>query len=325
MKDAFGRNIDYMRISVTSKCDLFCSYCRPRDAQSGSDTNHFELSAENIRDTVRAASEIGISSFKITGGEPLVRQDTPEIISTLKTIPGVNEVTITTNGVLLRKRINELKNSRVDRINVSLDTIDEKDYELLTGRPVLNEVLNGISEAVNSGIPVRVNCVNRGTKTSATDMVKMADRLSVDIRFIELMPVGEGRLHESFSNQNVINELSESFGELTIINGKTGNGPAVYYSVPGLKTKVGFISAMNKCFCESCNRIRLTSYGILKPCLCYNSTVDLRDVFLIENAMARNEELKRLIEKAVNEKPERHSFYDIEKVTEEYTMDCIGG
>ena len=156
-------------------------------------------------------------------------------------------------------------------------------------------------------------------------MVKMADRLSVDIRFIELMPVGEGRLHESFSNQNVINELSESFGELTIINGKTGNGPAVYYSVPGLKTKVGFISAMNKCFCESCNRIRLTSYGTLKPCLCYNSTVDLRDVFLIENAMARNVELKRLIEKAVIEKPERHSFYDIEKVTEEYTMDCIGG
>ena len=118
MKDAFGRNIDYMRISVTSKCDLFCSYCRPRDAQSGSDTNHFELSAENIRDTVRAASEIGISSFKITGGEPLVRQDTPEIISTLKTIPGVNEVTITTNGVLLRKRINELNQKNGEEIRI---------------------------------------------------------------------------------------------------------------------------------------------------------------------------------------------------------------
>ncbi len=341
MKDSFGREINYMRISITRKCDLFCSYCRTRndasvsagsdetgDNANGGDKRYptdYELSVIDIYDIACVAASLGINRFKITGGEPLLRQDTPQIISRLRSIPEVKEVTLTTNGVLLGKRINELSESGVDRINVSLDTVNEKDYELLTGRPVLNEVLDGVRKAVDRNIHVRLNCLNRGPLTHAAEIVRVAEDLKTDIRFIELMPLGAGKSHDSYSNENIIKELTEEFGEPVKINAKAGNGPAVYYLFPKLDISVGFISAINNCFCETCNRIRLTSYGTLKPCLCYNTAVDLRNTLALSNEELRLRELRSLIEMAVSEKPERHSFFDIDKVTEEYTMDCIGG
>ncbi len=319
MKDNYGRVIDYMRLSVTDRCNLSCDYCSA--GKSVSDTK--TLPADDILAIASAASKTGITKFKLTGGEPLVREDLPQIIKGIKSLPGVKSVTLTTNGVLLDKRCGELKESGIDLINVSIDTCDKDEYQSVTGSDMLGKVIDGISACIRNGIKVRINAVNRGSKTDAVSLASFADSLGVDLRFIELMPVGKAREMKGTLNIDIIRVLENEFGKASQTDDK-GNGPARYFTFERLKIKVGFISALGEGFCDECNRLRVTSDGKLKPCLCFGDFIDLKDALGLEGHK-REEELMKLIGKAVRSKPEKHSFNDPQSVTEMRGMDYIGG
>ncbi|MBP5180038.1 MAG: GTP 3',8-cyclase MoaA [Clostridiales bacterium] len=319
MKDRYGRNIDYMRLSVTDRCNLSCDYC----SAGKKDTGTNPLSKDQILAIASAASSAGITKFKLTGGEPLMRSDLPEIIKSIKSLPGVVSVTLTTNGVLLSDKCEELKDAGIDLINVSIDTCDKKEYQTLTGSDKLTKVIEGIRACIANGIRVRINTVNRGSKTDVISLVKFADSLDVDLRFIELMPIGKARDMKGSPNLDIMKTLENEFGTGTEDEAK-GNGPARYFSFPKLKIRVGFISALGEGFCDECNRLRVTSDGKLKPCLCFGDVIDLNGALKLE-AGTREEALVKLIKEAVDSKPERHTFGTPDGITETRGMDYIGG
>ena len=319
MKDGFGRQIDYMRLSVTGNCNLSCEYCSPDKSKGRCGV----LSSEDIVFIASCAADIGINRFKITGGEPLLRNDVFSIINKIKSIPSVREVTLTTNGVFLSGCISKIKESGVDRINISVDTCDRKEYERLTGSDFLGIVTEGIEACIKNGIPIRINTVNRGELTDAVSMVRFALRYNTDIRFIELMPIGRARDLKSSSNLTVLKALEKEFGQ-AVENKASGNGPARYYSFPGLAVNVGFISAMGKAFCSECNRIRVTSDGRVKPCLCFSDSMDLTKALKLKGE-DREIEVKGILRDAIMSKPLKHAFEDVDNVTETSGMDMIGG
>ena len=308
-----------MRISITSACNLRCRYCSPEDSSSGRDI----LTEDDIRRIAEAAVRLGVTHFRITGGEPLVSPILRDVIRTLKSIPGVSSVTLTTNGVMLEDRIPMLKESGIDGINVSLDTLDSKEFIELIGRDALESVLSGIRASVKAGIPTKINTVIR-ENTHAEALVSWASREGADIRFIEMMPIGYGRQYKNVSCDEIRETLERSFGEFTeTFSGMAyENGPARYFRQENLAVRVGFISPIHGCFCSSCNRVRLTSDGILKPCLCYHSEINLKNML---DEGINDAELTKIIEDAILSKPEQHDFGSIGSITEKKNMVSIGG
>lgn len=303
MRDSYGREIEYMRISVTDRCNFRCRYCMPEGIEKV--PMESILTYEEIVKIAEAASELGISRFKITGGEPLVRKGVPSLISMLKSTEGVEKVTMTTNGALLFRFLPELAVSGLDGINVSLDTLEKQRFRELTGRGDIEEVLSSLDEAKTYGLDIKLNCViQRGfNDDEVTDLVRFADKKGLDIRFIELMPIGFGALYKGITDEEIRQRLSSEFGRVRPYEGKIGNGPASYYSFEGLRIRVGFIGALSEEFCSSCNRIRLDSRGRLRSCLCFDEGVDLRsDIALGKDA------LKEAIAEAIMKKPEHHHF-----------------
>ena len=306
MIDAAGRTIDYLRVSVTDRCNLRCVYCMP--AQGVEPVPYSELlTLEEMARVCAAAARLGVTKIKLTGGEPLVRKGCTHLVEMLKAIPGIQEVTMTTNGVLLARELPGLVKAGLDAVNISLDTLDPAHFETLTRFPLEGNVQEAIDAALEAGIKVKVNSVAI-KEYNGEDLVELADLArdrAIDVRFIELMPIGFGKNLTPVSNEEVRQRLEQEFGPMEPYAGRRGNGPAVYYSVPGFTGKVGFISAISHEFCESCNRVRLTSTGFLKLCLHYSDGVNLREPI---RAGVGEEELAEIIRQAILRKPLHHTF-----------------
>lgn len=318
MKDSFGREIDYMRISVTDRCNLRCRYCMPTDIDLA-DMSQI-LSFEEIVRVAKCGVALGIKNYRITGGEPLVRKDLCKLIKMFSEISGIQSVSLTTNGVLLSRYAADLRNAGIKRINVSLDTVDRNEYSSITGFDLLSEVLEGIDTALTAGIEVRLNAVS-GMSDNIKALVEYAERKMTVLRFIELMPIGAAMGKGHISNADIMKSLSESYGSPLKADLTMGNGPAIYYCYDSLKQPVGFISAVSDKFCDSCNRIRLTSMGFLKACLCYDLGEDIKNTI----RSGTDEELLRAIERVAKGKPRAHCFESIDNITEKKIMSEIGG
>jgi len=301
--DPFGRSINYLRISVTDRCNLRCIYCMPPEGVP--QMSHSEiLSYEEIRTVVRAAAELGINKIRLTGGEPLVRAELPKLIKMLSRIEGIQELSLTTNGTLLKNYALELRQAGLSRINLSLDTLKPDRFRYITRLGRLKDVLEGISAAKKAGFdPVKINAVvMQGINDDEIlDFARMTCEEGCHVRFIELMPFkGMAEFVPSVEVRQRISLL----GKLEPCPSITGNGPAIYYRLAGAKGTIGFISPLTELpFCSRCNRIRLTPDGRLRPCLLGEDEIDLK-MPLRNNAST--EELRRLILKAVASKPEHH-------------------
>ena len=301
--DSFGRSINYLRISVTDRCNLRCIYCMPPEGVP--QMSHSEiLSYEEIQTVVRAAVELGIHKVRFTGGEPLVRAELPKLVRLLSQIEGIEEFSLTTNGVLLKKYSLELKQAGLSRVNVSLDTLKPDKFRYITRLGELKTVLDGIQAAKEAGFePVKINTVIMRdiNDDEILDFAKMTYEDGWHVRFIELMPFkGAAEFVPSTELRQHIGLL----GKLEPCASITGNGPATYYCLSGARGTVGFISPLTEIsFCSRCNRMRLASDGKLRPCLLGEDEIDLK-MPLRNNASM--EELKSMILKAVASKPEHH-------------------
>lgn len=339
MKDQFGRTIDYMRISITDRCNLRCRYCMPHGIVSVPMKEIMTM--EEIARIAAAAATLGIRKIKVTGGEPLVRKGCCCLIGMLKAVPGIEQVTMTTNGILLEQYLEELLAAGIDGINISLDTLDPELYRAVTGGGDLTPVLRSIRDlAEHTNVPVKLNAVSLNLKAAAekfgcryegpgwTELLSLAKTLPVDVRFIEMMPIGYGKGFETISHEALLAQLKEKYPELKPDSRIHGNGPAVYYQIPGYRGSVGLISAIHGKFCGSCNRVRLTAQGFLKSCLSFDSGEDLREILRdtgIMTEVEREERLLAALKRGIGKKPMAHCFEHPEEMTERRDMVQIGG
>ena len=323
MLDRYGRVINYLRISVTDRCNLRCCYCMPEGVQDVGMKNI--LTFEEIWEIVRTGVSLGITHIRITGGEPLVRKDCVDLIRGIREIPGVETITMTTNGVLLGNYGKQLKEAGVDGVNISLDTLDPEEFYKITGKRELQEVLAGIRAAKTAGLPVKLNAVNR-KELDPIPLVRYAQEENLPLRFIEMMPVGYGKKYVGRSNEELREPLEAVCGKAECMTNREelsrmGSGPAVYYQFSDLKVPVGFISAIHGKFCDTCNRVRLTAEGYLKLCLCYDEGENLRRVL----REGEKENLRTIMEQTIFRKPAAHCFEHPAEMTETHEMVKIGG
>lgn len=321
MKDRYGREIDYMRISITDRCDLRCNYCMPARIP---DIPHEDiLRYEEILRLCRVATTLGINRFKVTGGEPFVRRGAVDFIARLKAEPGIACVTVTTNGTMLRNMLPDLKQAGVDGVNISLDAADAKKYREITSVDCAQEVLAAVRECASIGIRTKVNCVLLDCNSDQIGpLASLARNLPVDVRFIELMPIGYGRGLAGPGCDTVMAQLAELYPDLHCVDEKSGNGPAIYYRSAQLTGRIGIIAANSRRFCSSCNRVRLTSTGFIKPCLCYDAGIGLR---ILLRSGATDRQLADAMRAVIYEKPLAHCFSNAENITERRNMYQIGG
>lgn len=327
MIDRFGRRIRYLRVSVTDRCNLRCSYCMP----SGPD--HWEpredhLSAPEIERVVRVAANLGVERIRLTGGEPLMRRDLVEIAGRIGAIAGIQDLSLTTNGVFLDRLALPLRQAGVHRVNVSLDSLDPHTFDAITGRDGHHhQVLAGIEAAIAAGLrPVKLNIVAlKGVNgEEILDFVAFARRTGVMLRFIEQMPMGQ---HDAwhpdrYLSCEAIRRRIESVHPLDPIDGVIGNGPARHFQIRGTATTIGFITPMSSNFCPACNRMRITPDGFLRPCLSPSQELDLRTPL---RHGADDESIARVFRDAMTIKPERHEFQWEAPVVLARSMSQIGG
>ncbi|MDR3134788.1 MAG: GTP 3',8-cyclase MoaA [Deltaproteobacteria bacterium] len=317
MIDSYGRIIDYARLSVTGRCNLRCVYCYGLEPEGPDPFMEFA----DIARLARVMAKLGVTKFKVTGGEPTLRPDLVEIVRAIKGTPGVANVTLTTNGLLLEELAGPLAKAGLDSVNVSLDSLDPERYRCFSGADVLGKVLAGLKAAYRSSLPsLKVNCVPQA-ETPSEDLLglaKIARDHDIHVRFIELMPIGPGAsLAQPLSNDKLLSLLEANLGKLTPTTLSYGNGPASYYRAQGFKGLIGFISAIGSCFCASCNRIRVTADGYLKTCLHMDkgTLLPLRD----------EEALSQAILLAVSQKPKGHLFKTQTPLADTRTMSRVGG
>lgn len=386
LHDTYGRTIDYLRISVTDRCNLRCVYCMPEKGIPM--LNHRDiLTLEEIEQIVAVAAQLGIKHIRLTGGEPLVRKGICSLIQAIKNIPGIESVALTTNGILLPAMAKDLKKAGLDRVNISLDSLDAAQYHAITRRGTLSNVLDGIETALTFGFdPVKINVVVvRHLQQNLLDFAKLTIDKPLHVRFIEYMPVGNAHAelegapctapsatcaapdlpcvgsnfscnvpnltcapsteNESYSQKDFIpwskddvvpvaeiqdllsNALSkEGWGSLIVSQDSkdpaasiapTGWGPATYVKIPGSQGSIGFISAISNHFCASCNRLRLTSDGKLRPCLFSDSELDIKQALRTEGKLG----IKRILQEALIIKPEGHH----QKLGTKRSMSQMGG
>jgi cyclic pyranopterin phosphate synthase len=320
--DSFGRSINYLRISVTDRCNLRCIYCMPPEGVPH--ISHDEIfSYEEIRAVVQAAAELGIRKIRLTGGEPLVRTELPKLVRMLSQIEAIEELSLTTNGTFLKKYAMKLKQAGLSRVNVSLDTLKTDKFRSITRLGELKTVLEGIEAAKEAGFdPVKINTVvMRGINDDEIlDFARTTYEDGWHVRFIELMPFkGVAQPVPSVELQRHISSL----GRLEPCVSITGNGPANYYRFAGAKGTIGFISPLTEIsFCSRCNRMRLTPDGKLRPCLLGEDEIYLKSPLRNNVPM---DKLKSLILQAVASKPERHHLKDTNERPVERKMSQIGG
>jgi GTP 3',8-cyclase len=318
MEDRFGHRISYLRVSITDRCNERCTYCMPRELQEWLAREDVLTYEETLR-LIRIATELGVTKVRITGGEPLTRRDVLGFFHQLPSIPGLNDLGLSTNGTLLARPIETgepmaqaLRRAGVNSVNISLDTLDREAYAQTTGRDFLPQVLEGIEAAIAAKFPlIKLNCVlMRGrNEDQFVPLVEFAAARNLILRFIELMPVSHSDVLDD-SNFLPVAEarrsLESRYGPLIPEPTFRTNGPSTYYRIAGRDQRLGFIGAMtNLHFCESCNKLRLTCDGKLRPCL--GSYLEF-DIMKVMRAGATDAELRRFFLDVVERKPEQHDF-----------------
>ncbi len=318
MEDAFGHLISYLRVSVTDRCNERCGYCMPQELQEWR-TREEILTYEEIIRVLRIATSLGVRKVRVTGGEPLTRRDILGLFDQINTIEEIEDIGVSTNGTLLAREVSPgvtmaagLRSRGVRTVNISLDTLDRADYAASTGRDFLPDVLAGIDAARDAGFDsIKLNAVlMRGRSEDALrPLIDFAAERGLLLRFIELMPVTTGDVLDEdrfFPITEARRRIGADFGELIPEPGFRTNGPAVYYQVPGTDQRIGFIGAMTDLhFCESCNKMRLTCEGKLRPCLGSHLEFDLREAL---RGDASDADLRHIFLDVVARKPREHDF-----------------
>ena len=326
LTDSFGRTLDYLRVSITDRCNLRCVYCMPADGVE-SKTHDSMLRFEEILRLCRILIELGVRKIKVTGGEPLVRKGTGAFLNELKKllltnqrISGTEKLTLTTNGYLLGAYLDEaeafasaktapVSNFPLDGVNISLDALDRERSAFITRKTDINpeEIFLHVDRLLKKNIPVKINCVpiRELNEDQIVPLAALAKARNIAVRFIELMPLGSAAGFKPFPGTEIAVLLEKAFGKPKLFSGVLGNGPAVYYTFPGFAGVVGFINPLSRCFCESCNRLRLTSEGLLKLCLSSALNLDLRALL---RSGASDGELAQVIRETALQKPRIHNL-----------------
>lgn len=323
MIDACARQIDYIRISITDRCNLRCVYCMPDGGVEG--FQHAEiLSYEEILRLVRLMTRLGIRHVRVTGGEPMARRGCLDLVDALHRLPGIETISMTTNALLLEGRVRQARAAGLDALNVSLDTLDPQVYRRMTRGGDVAKALSVIDEALELGMRVKVNAVPVGgmNEEGLAELAALARDRDLCVRFIELMPVGCGAALTPVPTEAVMAKLTAAFGELRPDGKKHGFGPARYARPEGFVGSIGFISPLSHEFCDQCNRVRLTADGFLKLCLNHRAGVDLRQML---RSGADDEALLSAIREAIYHKPVRHGFQSDIDDREVRRMNEIGG
>lgn len=307
LRDSHGRIIDYIRISLTDRCNFRCVYCMPEEGEEY--IPHAEiLSYEELLRLCSLTAGLGIRKYKITGGEPFCRKGAVSFMRGLKDIPGVDEVTVTSNGVLLGGYLDELAAIGVKGINVSLDSLERESFNRMTRSDTpVEHILAALARAKAMGMRVKINTVpiRKHNDVHLVPLARYALEQGYHIRFIEFMPVGQGQGLEGVPLPEVKTMMEAAFGPMVPVARRMGNGPAVCFHTAEGRASIGYIAALSDKFCHSCNRIRLTSSGFLKTCLHHNVGIDLKPLL---RSGASDAELTEAIVRAVDRKPKAHSF-----------------
>ena len=337
MRDGLGRNIDYLRISVTDKCNLRCKYCMP--PQGILPVSHEEiLTLEEVFRLVGIMEQLGIRKVRLTGGEPMVRKNLPWLVEQIHGLSGIREIAMTTNGTMFAPQAEMYRSAGLTAVNISLDTLDPERFRCITGcdradrAAGVDSVLRAIDAALEQQLKVKINCVPcvEMNGEDIEGIAMLAEDRPVDVRFIELMPIGCGKNYTGISSEEILRRLEQHFGKAIAIpekvNMETGrltenfarktsnpvdnsdrrtDGPAEYYQFPGFSGRIGFISPISHKFCRECNRVRLTCEGRLKLCLHYDRGLELKPLL---RSGASDEEIGRQIINALKEKPSEHHF-----------------
>lgn len=329
MKDKYGREIDYLRISLTENCNLRCVYCMPNwDSNDIMEDSSKILTTEEVIKISEIFSKFGVKKIRLTGGEPLLRKDLQEIISGINAISEINEICITTNALLLNdEKLIKLKEAGLNRINISLDSLDPQEYKNLTRGGDVSKVLNIIKKSLELGIIVKINSVitNMQNINSILDLIKLTLNDKIDIRFIELMPIGCGKELKGFTGNELL-KIIESYYDGSseerplLKNMYILEGTSKYYKIDGWKGRIGFINPMSECFCSSCNRVRITSSGCLKNCLSSNDELNIKEIL---NLNISEEEKHKIIYKNIYNKNEKNVFNTENSLNKK--MNQIGG
>jgi cyclic pyranopterin phosphate synthase len=324
LTDPFGRKINYLRISVTDRCNLRCHYCMPLHGLEFFQKTDI-LSFEEITTAVQVANELGIDRARITGGEPLVRKDLPKLVKMLRSETDLKQLSMTTNGLLLERFAEELAESGLDWINVSLDSLRPDRFEKISRFGVLETVWKGLEKAAECGLsPIKINTlVLKGfNEDEIDDWIELTMQHNLIVRFLELMPIGEGAGVQGIGEYANLAEIRDSVVEkhdlIPAVPGR-GNGPAKYWKATGSKGMIGFITPVSDRYCDTCNRFRLTANGEIRPCLAYDVHVKLGD----EIKGGDREAIRRGLVEAAEIKPEGH-HWEIGQVTKTQ-MSSLGG
>lgn len=308
LKDNFFRVIDYLRLSVTDRCNLRCIYCMPADGVVPFDHSDI-LSYEEIIRIVKIAAGLGVRKVRITGGEPLTRKNLAFLISSIRKIEGIEDLSMTTNGILLEQYARAIADAGLDRVNISLDSFNAVRYKEITRGGDLNAVLRGLEAAVKAGLsPIKINMVPlRGVNDDEIEhFARMTLSSEYHVRFIEFMPTGSIDTWgpEKYITTGEMQDIIQRISPLTPLRVRK-NGPSKYYRLEGAEGVIGFISALSHHFCGDCNRLRLTSEGKLRPCLFSETEIDLRTPI---RTGASDSEIERLLRLSIEVKPEGHNM-----------------
>ena len=319
MKDKFGRSIEYLRVSVTDRCNLRCRYCMPEEGIKDKKRHSDIMTLEEIYEVVKACADLGVNKVRITGGEPLTRYGITSLIEKISRLEGIKDIAMTTNAVLLKKYAKGLKEAGLKRVNISLDTMKAEKYKEITRFGSIGEVFAGMEEARKVGLlPLKINVVLIGgfNDDEIGDFVELTRNEDIQVRFIELMPIGQAA---DWARDNFIPNTTvlERFPELQPVETGDKSSPAEYYRLPGGLGKVGLINPISHKFCSSCNRLRLTADGKIKPCLHSNQEID------VLQTLRKGQNVKELIESAIRQKPSEHHLDDGEAIDRD--MMRIGG
>jgi len=307
LADQFNRPITYLRISVTDRCNLRCVYCMPEAGLPWVAKAEI-LTFEEVAAIVGAAASIGVRSIRLTGGEPLVRRDLARLVARIASVPGIDDIALSTNGLLLAEQVDTLRSAGLRRVNVSLDTLRPERFFAIARRPGLDRVLAGIDAACTAGLaPVKLNCVvMRGqNEDEVVAFAELTRKRGVHVRFIEMMPVLDNVAlqRDAYVSAAEILDRIREHGMLVPVAGPNGNGPARYFAFPGAAGSVGVISPLSHDYCETCNRVRLSADGRLRLCLFGDNELDLRTPL---RAGASRDDLAGIFRGAMYVKPERH-------------------
>lgn len=319
MIDKFDRKITYLRISLTDRCNFRCRYCMPEEGIDKLDCEDI-LSYEEILRIVRACADLGIDKVRVSGGEPFVRKHPMDFLETLAQIPGIRDIGVTTNGSLVLPYLNRLEKAGIKRLNFSLDTLNKDKFAYITRRGNFETIMEAIERAIDRDFKVKINCVLMGSFNTdeIDDFVYLTKDNDIDVRFIELMPIGPAGKFEKeifFKNSDLVEFLNKQYGN-SGLESIDSDGVAQMFKLCGYKGRIGLISPISHSFCASCNRIRLTADGKIKPCLHSAKEYDLRGL--------EGEELTRALEEAILAKPQSHHLQEAASLSKR-GMNMIGG